>query len=333
MFASMNRLKLLIAISSISILSIGGVDAKTRQTRQEYIALYKHIAIEHMEKYGIPASITMAQGILESSCGNSQLASKSNNHFGIKCGSKWSGGKVYHDDDAKNECFRAYRKVEDSYEDHAIFLDSSPRYDALFSYSSSDYKKWAHGLKSAGYATAPHYASMLIKIIEEEKLYLLDKKKGSELYAKRHETEGGTSATATTPQVESTQSIDPNNFGVTINAHKGYNIERTNGVFFTRAKNGDSIESIAETFDISKHNLRNFNDLTNKSTINEGDIIFIERKNTAWQDDDKRSHQVSSGESLHSLSQKYGIRLRSLRKLNNMKRKDTLTEGQILKLK
>ena len=124
--------------------------AQSRQTREEYVDKYKHIAIEHMERYGIPASITLAQGILESDSGNSNLARRSNNHFGIKCKSDWKGDRVYHDDDARNECFRKYDTVEESYEDHAEFLDQSPRYDSLFAYSSSDYRSWARGLKAAG---------------------------------------------------------------------------------------------------------------------------------------------------------------------------------------
>ena len=129
--------------------------AQTRQTKEEYIDKYKHIAIDHMERYGIPASITLAQGILESDSGNSNLARRANNHFGIKCKKDWKGERVYHTDDAPNECFRKYDTVEESYEDHAEFLDQSPRYDSLFAYSTTDYKSWARGLRAAGYATAP----------------------------------------------------------------------------------------------------------------------------------------------------------------------------------
>ena len=140
--------------------------AQVRQTREEYIDKYKAIAVAHMERYGIPASITMAQGILESDCGNSRLSIMSNNHFGIKCKRNWTGDKVYYDDDAKGECFRSYPSVEASYRDHAEFLDSQPRYDSLFAYSSDDYKSWARGLKAAGYATAPDYAQRLTRSIE-----------------------------------------------------------------------------------------------------------------------------------------------------------------------
>ena len=142
-------------------------------TRNEYIDKYKDEAIFQMKKYKIPASITLAQGILESGDGNSELAKKSNNHFGIKCHSDWQGDRVYYDDDQKNECFRKYFSFIDSFEDHSKFL-LQPRYAALFEYELTDYKSWAKGLKKAGYATNPNYAKLLIKVIEENKLYKLD---------------------------------------------------------------------------------------------------------------------------------------------------------------
>ena len=138
---------ILVAILFLS--GFGALHAQTRQTREEYIDRYKHIAVAHMERYGIPASITLAQGILESDCGNSALSRSSNNHFGIKCKSDWTGRRVFHDDDARGECFRAYGSVEASYEDHARFLDSQPRYDSLFVYPADDYRSWARGLKAA----------------------------------------------------------------------------------------------------------------------------------------------------------------------------------------
>ena len=142
--------------------------------RKEYITGYSNIAITQMKKHKIPASITLAQGILESGSGNSYLARSSNNHFGIKCGSQWKGKTSYHDDDKENECFRAYSRVKDSYLDHSVFLTSNQRYAFLFDLKENDYKAWARGLKKAGYATNPHYADRLIQLIEEEKLYVFD---------------------------------------------------------------------------------------------------------------------------------------------------------------
>ena len=144
--------------------------------RKEYITSYSNIAIAQMKKHKIPASITLAQGILESGSGNSYLARSSNNHFGIKCGSQWKGKISYHDDDKENECFRAYSVVKDSYLDHSVFLTSNQRYAFLFDLKENDYKAWARGLKKAGYATNPHYADRLIQLIEEEKLYVFDQR-------------------------------------------------------------------------------------------------------------------------------------------------------------
>lgn len=161
-----NRLVLFLLLFSFQL-------SAQNMTRNEYIDKYKDESIYQMKKYKIPASITLAQGILESGNGNSELAKKSNNHFGIKCHSDWQGERVYHDDDKKNECFRKYNKVRDSYDDHSEFL-LRPRYAALFEYALTDYKSWAIGLKKAGYATNPNYAKHLIKIIEENELYKLD---------------------------------------------------------------------------------------------------------------------------------------------------------------
>ena len=188
-----------VVIMAVAALSVSAIAmAQERQmTRAEYVEKYKPIAIAHMKRFGIPASITMAQGILESGAGNSDLARRSNNHFGIKCKKDWTGAKVYHDDDAKGECFRAYATVEESFEDHAKFLDDSPRYDSLFAYPSNDYRSWARGLKACGYATAPDYADRLIKIIENMKLYLLDQE-GDATTATAATTTAASSAVTTT---------------------------------------------------------------------------------------------------------------------------------------
>ena len=167
-----NRLVLFLLLFSFQL-------SAQNMTRDEYIDKYKDEAIYQMKKYKIPASITLAQGILESGDGNSELAKKSNNHFGIKCHSDWKGERVYHDDDIKDECFRKYNTVRDSYDDHSEFLLRS-RYADLFEYALTDYKSWAKGLKKAGYATNPNYAKLLIKIIEENELYKLDNEIKSE---------------------------------------------------------------------------------------------------------------------------------------------------------
>ena len=172
-----NHIKLYNVFLLAAILLCNVVYAQNN-ARKEYIRKYKELAVEQMNKYGIPASITLAQGCLESADGTSRLAVKAHNHFGIKC-KDWNGKKIYHNDDEKGECFRKYRNVEESYKDHSEFLRNGLRYQSLFDLKQTDYKAWAHGLKAAGYATNPKYATMLIEIIEEYKLYQYDGKTGN----------------------------------------------------------------------------------------------------------------------------------------------------------
>ena len=322
--------KTILLVLFLAILPLFG-NAQTQITREEYIEKYKAIAIAHMEYYGIPASITMAQGILESNNGNSQLSRSSNNHFGIKCKKDWTGEKVYHDDDAKGECFRKYPSVEASYRDHAEFLDKSPRYDSLFVYSSTDYRSWARGLKAAGYATAPDYAERLVRIIEENQLYLLDKENGATLYAEWKSTPSPTIENEIVP-LGREDGINPNAFRVTINAHRGYNVYKTNNVYYVLAKEEDRYEHIASLFAVSAKSLRNFNDVAAGSQPAKGDIVFIERKRKCWEGN-VLQHTVRHDESLHQIAQAYGIRLRSLARLNRLKVSASVSNGQTLKVR
>ena len=318
----------------ILLLAVGVVSlsAAERQTREEYVEKYKAIAIAHMERYGIPASITMAQGILESDSGNSRLSTSSNNHFGIKCKKSWTGDRVYHDDDAKGECFRAYPSVEASYQDHADFLDQSPRYDSLFAYPSDDYRSWARGLKAGGYATAPDYAERLVKIIESMKLYLLDKENGNKIYTASKSATANTEAWWESNIATSDEQINPNAFRVTVNSHKGYGVYRTNHTFYVVAKEGDTFESVGKVFDISAKMLRKFNDVAKDGELKKGDIVYIERKKTQWLGN-VMQHKVVRDENLYSLSQSYGIRLKSLAKLNRMRLNEEVKKGDIVRLK
>lgn len=308
----------------------------TRQTREEYIERYKAIAIDQMERYGIPASITMAQGILESDSGNSTLSRSSNNHFGIKCKKNWTGEKVYHDDDEKGECFRAYSSVEESYDDHATFLDQQPRYDSLFRYAADDYRSWARGLKACGYATAPDYAERLVKIIEESKLYLLDRPNGDALYAQhRHEQKNPDewfSSQSSTVEHATTSGIDPDNYRVTINAHEGYNIYETNGVHYVLAKADDTFENIASAFRLSARNLRKFNDLKDqKAQPMTDEVIYIERKRNRWEGP-SRQHICREGDTAYAIGQTYAIRTRRIEKMNHLAKGEALETGRTLRI-
>ena len=325
----MKKIRFTIVFALLAI-SCVAVYAQTRQTREEYIEKYKSIAVAHMEKYGIPASITMAQGILESDAGNSALSLSSNNHFGIKCKKSWTGRKVYYDDDAKGECFRAYPSVEASYEDHALFLDSSPRYDSLFSYPSNDYRSWARGLKAAGYATAPDYAERLVAIIEKYKLYILDQADGSAIYSSGKHAKQNAEWFAQQSSSPNQQMEDP--FNVTINAHKGYSIYRVNHTCYVLAKEGDTYESLSKIFAISESILRKFNDVNRRAVLTKGSIVFIERKKGAWLSQ-QLLHTASHGQTLHSISQSYGIRLRRLARLNRTRPSRPLEVDQTIRLR
>ncbi len=319
--------------------SLVSTQAQTRQTKEEYILKYKHIAIDHMERYGIPASITLAQGILESDSGNSNLARKSNNHFGIKCKKGWTGDRVYHTDDAPDECFRKYDSVEESYQDHADFLDQSPRYDSLFAYSATDYRSWARGLKAAGYATAPDYAQRLTKLIEDNKLYLFDEAGGEKLYADHQKAENNitqeftaqSSVEIPTP-VEGR--VDPNNYRVAERTFNGYSVYVNNKTHYIIARDGDTFSRIASTFALTEKTLRKYNEIDTKSTADpiEGEVIYIERKQTRWMGN-VRKHTVRAGETLRSVAQDYAIQQKKLMRLNRMRKGSQLQVGQDIALK
>jgi hypothetical protein len=331
-----------------------GEETWVKLTPEEYIYTWRHIAVEHMEVYGIPASITMGQAILESGYGNGYLARVANNHFCIKCKSSWTGATITYADDNPNDCFRVYESAEDSFRDHADFLNSGSRYDFLFGYDADDYKNWAKGLKKAGYATAPDYAERLIGVIERYNLHLLDKKNGIKQYddylAKRADVDLIALQQRSASEVDESEmvdaerdavvlndiatayadsGIDPNNFRVTINAHMGYNVYLTNRAHYVVAKRGDTYESLSEIFYVSARNLRRFNDVDRKAQPKEGDIVYIERKLPSWMGEELL-HTVKDGETLHDISQLYGIRLKNLTKQNAMRSNTPLAAGRTI---
>lgn len=253
--------------------------------RSDYISKYKHLAIEEMLRTGIPASITLAQGLLESGNGKSTLAIEANNHFGIKCHNDWNGPYIRIDDDKPNEKFRKYDDVKDSYRDHSDFLTSKNRYSSLFNLNRTDYKSWAKGLKNAGYATARDYAHRLIKIIEEEKLYIYDK-------------------------------ADKTDYKRIVDAQNPSNkferrVEMINGKKCIRIEKGDTFYSISKSFDVSIRKLRVFNDMEKSDYLKLGQILFLNRKRRkAARGYDY--HLVKEGETMYSISQSYGVKIKRL---------------------
>lgn len=274
------------------------------QRYQNYFDKYKDVAVEQMLKYRIPASITLAQGVLESAAGNSELATKANNHFGIKCNG-WTGRKSYHDDDARNECFRAYDSVYESYQDHSVFLTTSKRYSNLFQLKLTDYKGWARGLKACGYATSPTYATKLIEIIELYKLYQYDTAKHFDKF-QAQQVKGGDSR----------------------------QIYAFNKNYYLKARRGDTFRSLAKEVDISYRKLARYNERDKNDVLEEGEIVWLKKKqNKAPKNYKGRLHFVKNGESIYSISQLYGIKLKKLYKLNNLPPTYQIRVGDALRVR
>jgi len=287
-----------------------------------YINQYNQIAVKQQKEYGIPASITLAQGLLESGAGVSSFARESNNHFGIKC-NDWTGEKIYHDDDAKGECFRKYTQVLDSYEDHSLFLKNRKRYLFLFELSSTDYEGWAFGLKKAGYATDPVYAYKLISIIEDYDLHQYDLGKGNKNYDDNSYDNNST--------VQNTVQANRGSMGA-VSALVSHELRKVNGVKFVTALPNDNYKLIADEFNISFDRLLAFNDLIKDTSLQPGTRVFVAaKKNKAPKE--CPTHRVFAGESLHSISQDYGVKVIKLYELNNIPFNQGPAIGQMLKLR
>lgn len=276
--------------------SLAGAQMKWNQRYQTYINQYRDLAIQQMLKYNIPASITLAQGLLESGAGNSELAARSNNHFGIKCHG-WTGRKSYHDDDDTQECFRAYDNVYESYEDHSVLLSTQPRYSSLFSLGRTDYKGWARGLKKCGYATSPTYAQKLIGIIELYKLHEYDRATKYDRFMEQRTYKD-------TPAAKGGM------------AHP---IHAYNKNYYIVAREGDTFKSIGEELGLSYRKIAKYNERDKRDKLTAGEIIYLKKKQKKAEKVYKdRPHVVKAGDSMYSIAQYYGIRLKSLYKKNGL---------------
>lgn len=291
-----------------------GVSSQAKLTTEEYIEKWKVTAVEQMNQFAIPASITLAQGIHESASGNSRLAKNANNHFGIKCHKNWDGAKIYHSDDRPNECFRSYMNASQSYDDHSSFLTTRSRYDGLFQLKMTDYKGWAKGLKKAGYATNPKYADLLIKIIQEHKLYEYDKRpdlpekaKLDQLSSKPND-ERPTVAISTPAPKEESRSVKLNR-----NQHQ---VKRNKfDVRYITVKKGDTFYRIAEEFELGMWQLYRYNELGKRDVLREGEVVYLDPKRARA----KRGYNVfvcTKQTTLRQISQEEGIKLKKLLKFN-----------------
>ena len=295
-----------------------------------YIEKYKDAAIADMKKYGVPASITLAQGLFESDCGNSDLAKLANNHFGIKCHKEWKGETFIQDDETANECFRKYPHAQASFDDHSDFLRSRDRYKTLFDLDVKDYKGWAKGLKAAGYATNPNYAERLIKLIETYQLYIYD---GTTMIAGQPVTIDP----ITNNPITNNQSINTpitnnpiTNSQSTNNPITNQLIINHNNIKATKVQRGDSWYKLAKQNQMELRDLLRYNDAQAHDILKVDEIIYLAYKHRHA---DEEVHQVKKGDTLRSISQLYGVRLKRLMKFNKLPANPVLKEGDAIKLR
>lgn len=291
-------LLLIVTLGSCSVSRRTSGTSASKDAYAAYIARYSDMAVGEMKRYGIPASITLAQGLLESDAGRSTLATRCNNHFGIKCHSDWTGRKMYHDDDERQECFRCYRDAEDSFRDHSLFLVNGARYQSLFKLGNTDYKGWAKGLKAAGYATSPTYADRLIDLIERYGLDRYDRKTGVRLKA----------------------------------GQLPHQPLLVNGQRCVSIREGETLKDIAREYGMQLSLLRRFNEVERKFVPPAGTNIYLERKKSRA-DREHRTYVVKKGDSLWSISQQFGIKMNSLARRNRLSDENPLTVGMTLLLR
>ena len=305
-----------------ALLLCAGTAWGQKMTRAQYIEKYADIAVREMKATGIPASITLAQGCLESGNGNSTLATKANNHFGIKCHNNWKGKTIRHDDETRNECFRSYPSADESFRDHSDFLRYRDRYAFLFDLEPTDYKGWAYGLQKAGYATAKTYATSLIQIIEENELYRYDK---LDAVARKE-------LPPTPMEAEKSAVFKP------LPGHKFYTaslsreIRTTNGVPWIKARKGDTYASLAKEYNLFTLELLHFNDRTRQVPLYEGEVVYLEaKKRESARNLDK--HVVEEGETMRDLAQRYAVKMKKLYQYNHLRPGAQPEPGTILLLR
>ena len=309
-------MKRLLLVLMTVLLSIGAA----KNPKLDYIDKYSDIAIKEMKRTGVPASITLAQGILESNAGQSVLATKGNNHFGIKCHNDWKGKTMKMDDNAPKECFRVYPNAEASFRDHSDFLRSRDRYKSLFELKQTDYKGWARGLKKAGYATDPGYADKLITLIEDYELYRFDK--GVKVSVKPPlEIEE--------PKVVQLEPRPGMKYQESVTFSTARKVYSQNGVPFVYSEAGETYASIAASNGLFLKELLKFNDHEQELALEPGTIVYLARKKAQGPVGVNKYVVEKDGETLRDIAQRFGIRYAALQKLNIVLYGKTLEEGDI----
>lgn len=313
-------MKRLLLVLMTVLLSIGAA----KNPKLDYIDKYSDLAIKEMKRTGVPASITLAQGILESNAGQSVLATKGNNHFGIKCHNDWRGKTMKMDDNAPKECFRVYPNAEASFRDHSDFLRSRDRYKSLFELRQTDYKGWARGLKKAGYATDPGYADKLITLIEDYELYRFDK--GVKVSVKPPlEIEE--------PKVVQLESRPGMKYQESVTFSTARKVYSQNGVPFVYAEAGETYASIAVSNGLFLKELLKFNDYEQEVALEPGTMVYLARKKAQGPVGVNKYVVEKDGETLRDIAQRFGIRYAALQKLNIVLYGKTLEEGDTVILR
>lgn len=313
-------MKRLLLVLMTVLLSIGAA----KNPKLDYIDKYSDIAIKEMKRTGVPASITLAQGILESNAGQSVLATKGNNHFGIKCHNDWKGKTMKMDDNAPNECFRVYPNAEASFRDHSDFLRSRDRYKSLFELKQTDYKGWARGLKKAGYATDPGYADKLITLIEDYELYRFDK--GVKVSVKPPlEIEE--------PKVVQLEPRPGMKYQESVTFSTARKVYSQNGVPFVYSEAGETYASIAASNGLFLKELLKFNDHEQELALEPGTMVYLARKKAQGPVGVNKYVVEKDGETLRDIAQRFGIRYAALQKLNIVLYGKTLEEGDTVILR
>lgn len=297
-----------------AVLALPVIAATSKE--EAYIKKYSKIAMSEMRRSGVPASITLAQGLLESGAGLSRLAVEANNHFGIKC-HKWTGKTIRHDDDAPQECFRAYDKAEESYRDHSDFLRYSDRYKSLFDLPVTDYKSWAYGLKKAGYATDPAYADKLINIIEKYNLGSYDR---------------GHVVVDTPLQLEEPREIRAQ-FGESFEFSMDRKTYEKNGVRFVYSQSGETYQSIALSFDLFTKEILRFNDLKESRELLPGTVVYIAKKKSKTEKGLDKYIVAEDGESLWEICQRFGVTVKAVQKRNKFAKDHFLAKDEEIRLR
>ena len=308
-------MKRIVAILLVFVVAIAATDSDF----EKYIKKYSSIAVSEMQRTGVPASITLAQGLVESAAGQSTLASKSNNHFGIKCHSDWKGRKTYKDDDKAMECFRVYSNANASFKDHSDFLRYQDRYKFLFDLDPTDYKAWARGLKKAGYATDPKYAEKLIKVIEDYSLYRFDK-----------DTQDLPESPLTIEQpvvVSRAEAREEVRFSLT------RNVFEINGIPCVYAVAGDTYASLAAANGLFENEILRFNDRLAPTELIPGEPVFLQAKKNQAARGVPKYIAGPDGASLRDIAQRFGVRLVAICRYNGLPGDCVPLEGDTILLR